>query len=362
MIQISQPPTRLGGPPIPRTPPPGSPPPAPPPTPQSQLFTIPLNLDENWFATTPPTFPYPALRELPTPILRTNYEWECIDSLCPRGSQDWTLIGAVQWDVGDRRTITKVRVRWNSADIRGTVRGEQKLVVVLPHGKVEEEEEEKEEDDDDDEGGRLSDIQVQVQLQLAAHRYGPHIVSYCREHMGRTVGDGECWTLAAEALKGAGRAAEMAGYEAPMRSVGRRHGACVLEWEAGGGIPVEGILGLAGVMSGDVLEIEDGHFRRVRVVEVLGGLGRGEENVRVGRHTAVVVGVRSGRGGAGEEVVEVAEQNAKVRRVVAEGEYNLREMVEGVVKVYRPVGRSQLRDGSERGVVDVGLEGVCSSW
>ncbi|KLJ07110.1 hypothetical protein EMPG_17396 [Blastomyces silverae] len=101
-------------------------------------------------------------------------------------------------------------------------------------------------------------------------------------------------------------------------------------------------------MAGDVLEIEDGHFRSVRVVEVLGGLGRGEENVKVGRHTAVVVGVvRSGRGGggAGEEVVEVVEQNAKVRGVVAEGEYNLREMVEGVVKVYRPVGKSQLRDG-----------------
>ncbi|KKZ61918.1 hypothetical protein EMCG_00480 [[Emmonsia] crescens] len=307
----------------------------------------------------PPTFPYPALRELPTPILRTTYEWECIDSLSPfaPGSRDWTLICAVQWDIGDRRSVTKVRVRWNSADICGTVRGEQK-VVVLPGGSGSDNNNNNNNNNDNDhakdkdKNEKLSD----AQLQLAARRYGPHIVSYCRERVGKREGDGECWTLAAHALKAAGRAAEMAGYEAPMQSVGRSHGVCVLEWEAGGGMPVEGILGLAGVAAGDVLEVEDGHFRTVR--EVLGGLGRGgEENVRAYRHTAVVVGVGKG------EVVEVVEQNAKVKGVVVEGEYDLRELVEGIVKVYRPVGRSQMVEGLERGGgVDVGLEGVCSSW
>ncbi|PGG94942.1 hypothetical protein AJ79_10351, partial [Helicocarpus griseus UAMH5409] len=39
--------------------------------------------------------------------------------------------------------------------------------------------------------------------------------------------------------------------------------------------------------------------------------------------------------------MEVIEQNGSVPGLVAEGEYNLGDMVEGVVKVFRPVGRGR---------------------
>ena len=42
------------------------------------------------------------------------------------------------------------------------------------------------------------------QLREAGEIYCPRVVEFCEQHEGDVVGDGECWTLAAEALKAAG--------------------------------------------------------------------------------------------------------------------------------------------------------------
>lgn len=42
------------------------------------------------------------------------------------------------------------------------------------------------------------------QLRETGEIYGPRVVEFCEQHEGDLVGNGECWTLAAEALKAAG--------------------------------------------------------------------------------------------------------------------------------------------------------------
>ncbi|PGH06107.1 hypothetical protein AJ79_06641, partial [Helicocarpus griseus UAMH5409] len=257
--------------------------------------TIPLSLETNWFAATPPKFPPQAVRNLPNPIHTATYEWECMESAENRArGLDWTLIGAIQWAVGDMRTITKVRVCWNSADVRGSVRGEQKVVVLVPLDDDSGGEGDKKgagcggggggggEDGDGEESKKEL---TEAELRRYADLYGPHVVAYCRNRVGARVGDGECWTLAKEALEEAGRVVEAAGGEGVMGSVGRTHGCCVLEWDAKGGLPAEGVLGLAGVRTGDVLEIEGGYFEKVKVRGGMRGVQR--VRVRVGKHTAV---------------------------------------------------------------------------
>jgi hypothetical protein len=160
------------------------------------------------------------------------------------------------------------------------------------------------------------------------------------------VGDSECWTLADGALEAAGLVAVQEGHEPPMRSVGRVHGQCVLEWSPGSGLPISGLLGMAGVRGGDIVEMTDGHFRTSRTI-LGGGVGmrREEKNVRLMEHTAVMVSVVGDR-------IEVVEQNAGVEKMVTEGAYDLGDMMEGTVRVFRPVGRSYRPQ----------LKGICLSW
>jgi len=105
--------------------------------------------------------------------------------------------------------------------------------------------------------------------------------------------------------------------EPPMRSVGRVHGQCVLEWSLGSGLSISALLGMAGVRAGDIVEMTDGHFRKFRTMldgEV--GMRREEKNVRLMEHTAVIVGVVADR-------IEMVEQNAGVEKKVTEGAYDL---------------------------------------
>lgn len=45
---------------------------------------------------------------------------------------------------------------------------------------------------------------TQVDLVRAHKQLGPAVVKFCRSHLGRRVGNGECWTLAERALVAAG--------------------------------------------------------------------------------------------------------------------------------------------------------------
>ncbi|WEW54624.1 hypothetical protein PRK78_000044 [Emydomyces testavorans] len=292
---------------------------------------IPLALSTNWFLTSPPTFPYPGLRAH-APIATATYTWEYIERIDPDPngaihpgtlSQDWTFIGAVQWELD--MSISKIRVRWNSANVSGTVRADIKHIAGSAPAP--------------------SKDLTPEQLRCASEWYAPHILSFARSHLGTSVADGECWSFACAALKFTRSAALREGHEPPMPSMGRVHGQCILDWSVCSLVPAVGILQAAEVRPGDIIELSDAHFRHQQVL--LGGLARGEENVRLSAHTAIVESVNG-------EKIGVIEQNARVKKLVVEGEYNLADMVKGTVKVFRAVGRSEL----ER----VSLDGVCKEW
>lgn len=282
----------------------------------SSPSTIDLELHIRWFLKTPPAFPFPSLRAHGD--LNADYAWEYTESLTRPGSKDWIFIGAVQW-LADM-SITKVRVTWNSADVRGTVRGEQKRIF-----------------------GAGVERLGKTELRLASIWYGRHLVDWCRARIGTTVGDGECWALADQALEGVGVQAMREGHEPPMRSVGKVHGQCVLLWSTESGVPVEGILEMAGVAPGDIIQMANGHFLSVRLNPAFNL--RSERNVRLADHTAIVEKV------VGDKM-HVIEQNTQVEKSVVESVFDLRDMEEGTVRVFRAIGQSHWPQ----------LHGMCREW
>lgn len=282
----------------------------------SSPSTIDLELHTRWFLHTPPDFPFPSLRAHGD--LNADYSWEYTESLARPGSADWVFIGAVQW-LADM-SITKLRVTWNSADVAGTVRGEQKRIL-----------------------GAGAERLGEAELRLASAWYGNHVVDWCRARIGTTVGDGECWALADQALEGAGVKAVREGHEPPMRSVGKVHGQCVLLWSKESGVPAEGILEMAGVAAGDILQMENGHFQTVKLNPAFNL--RSERNVRLVDHTAVIEKVEG-------EKMHVIEQNTQMEKTVGESDFDLRDMVEGTVRVFRPIGQSYCPQ----------IRGICREW
>lgn len=282
----------------------------------SSPSTIDLELHTRWFLKRPPAFPFPSIRAHGD--LNADYAWEYTESLTRPGSNDWVFIGAIQW-LADM-SIIKVRVTWNSADVAGTVRGEQKRIL----------------------GGGIERL-GEAKLKLASTWYGGHVVDWCRARIGTTVGDGECWALADHALEGAGVKAIREGHEPPMRSVGKVHGQCLLLWDTQSGVPVDGLLEIAGVAPGDFLQMANGHFQTVRLNPEYNL--RSERNVRLADHTAIIEKV------VGDQM-HVIEQNTQAEKTVVEGEYNLRDMVEGTVRVFRPIGQSYWPQ----------IRGICQKW
>ncbi|KAF3481078.1 uncharacterized protein GIQ15_03837 [Arthroderma uncinatum] len=315
--------------------------------------SIPLSLETHWFVGDKPKFPYPALRKLGT-ILNADYRWESADSVALDGSIDHTFIGAVRWEDqesdthADSGVVTKIRVTWNSNDVNGSMRGEVKNIY-----------------HDRERGGyangKGNEITAQ-NLRLASDWYGRYIVGYCMDRIGLSVGDGECWTLAYRALEEAGkRSLREDSREPPMLSVGRVHGHLIFEWHATPDYPIDIASGILQHMPavpiepGDIMELAEGRFQKVNFV--LSGLVKQEENVRFKAHTAVVNGVEGC-------TIKVVEQNGRIKSVVAENGYDLGSMVDGTVRIYRPVGISlSAARHLHRGVsASLSLSGVCDSW
>lgn len=146
--------------------------------------------------------------------------------------------------------------------------------------------------------------------------------------MGQQVGDGECWTLANEALLAIGAKASSRGREPCMSSQSYVHGSLIYSYipatsaypEPRGGV-IE-----AGVARGDILQLLTAHFKSRD--------GRSEKWAGAPDHTAVVVGV--GPNG----VLDVVEQNIGGVRKVRQGSYDMSELVKGEVRIFRAVGES----------------------
>ena len=170
------------------------------------------------------------------------------------------------------------------------------------------------------------DISVHALHCVNGSRYSDEIASWSESKMGQQVGDGECWTLANEALKAIGTKASSMGREACMSSQSYVHGALIYSY-----IPAtspypdpRGGIREASVARGDILQLLSAHFKSKD--------GRSEKWAGAPDHTAVVVGVEP------NDVLSVVEQNIGGVKKVREGTYDMSELVKGEVRIFRAVG------------------------
>ncbi|KAI4176651.1 MAG: hypothetical protein LQ343_000942 [Gyalolechia ehrenbergii] len=275
----------------------------------SQLKDFDLALNTKWFIKQPPAFPLPAMKALGPCASTYNWFWE----------QDFvdttkTLICAVRWT--DTKAITKVRVKWRQSDPLGTVTAEQKHYPAP---------------------APLSEEELD-----AAHKlYGANIATWAESTVNQVVGDGECWTLIQRALLDLADTYRQYGKEPPLISQGRTHGYPILNLIAPTAGSNAGLLQLADVRRGDIIELKSAHFHIIteeapRKVPGQWGKwqkGAGEKNIMLSHHSAVIVGVEG-------DVVKVVEQNGCVAGGVGVEKYNLGEMMRGEVEVFRVVGEN----------------------
>ena len=264
-----------------------------------------LDLGSLWFTKNPPLFPVPSMKAKgPT---TSTYAWSFESDFVETTK---TLVAAVRWS-DDLRT-TKVKVTWKESDPIRSVKAEQKHFPSPAPLSPEE-------------------------LDKAHREYGQNIATWCEASEGTTIGDGECWTFVHQALQDLAQTYRAHGKEPPIISQGRSHGYNILALSAGTPGSNTGLLQLADIRRGDILQMSSAHFKTVEEAPAVRQewgkwqKGAAEKNVRLAHHTAVVTGVDG-------DVVKVIEQNGGVPLRVSEGRYDLREMLTGDVQIYRVVG------------------------
>jgi hypothetical protein len=151
------------------------------------------------------------------------------------------------------------------------------------------------------------------------------VVAFCQANLGKQVGDGECYTLAAQALKTAGAR--------PQHALGDNPdpgdyvwGKLVCLLEAKEGQPV-GADKAKAVKPGDVVQFRDVRFDGQRE-------DGGTYFWNFNHHTAVVAGLKNG-----DRELQLLHQNANGKRFVHEFTCNLDDLKAGWLRVYRPIPR-----------------------
>ena len=146
--------------------------------------------------------------------------------------------------------------------------------------------------------------------------------------MGQQVGDGECWTLANQALLAVAAQCSSRGIEPCMSSQSYTHGHIVYSFvpakspypEPRGGTQE------AGVTRGDIIQLLSAHFKSKD--------GRSEKWAGAPDHTAVITEVDP------NGVLKVVESNVGGVKRVQKGSYDMEELVKGEVRIFRAVGES----------------------
>ncbi|KAG7694038.1 hypothetical protein KL930_002999 [Ogataea haglerorum] len=160
---------------------------------------------------------------------------------------------------------------------------------------------------------------TKAQLEEGASLYGEHVAGWTEAHKGKKVGDGECWTLAHDALqRGCGKHAFV--------SSGLVHGA-LLSTITGkkGGPEVRKEPVSDTVKRGDILQFANCCFRYPNKALFYGSPD----------HTSIVGHVT---GSTELPRLQVLHQNVNGEKIVIEESIDLDMLVEGSVKVYRPIG------------------------
>jgi hypothetical protein len=135
------------------------------------------------------------------------------------------------------------------------------------------------------------------------------VVEFARSKLGEKVGDGECSTLAAEALRHAG---------AKVRR--GEHGT----WG-------EELKSMLDAKPGDILQFDDVLFVHTRFLE---DGARRTDMISFPHHTAIVARVR--KRGAKPTLV-IVHQNVGDTKIVQEWTINMADKKRGTVKLFRPV-------------------------
>lgn len=159
---------------------------------------------------------------------------------------------------------------------------------------------------------------AQPQLTQAHDAFGEGVARYAESVVGTQVGDGECWTLAQQAITQSSSGAAMA----PQ---GYTHGALVYHAVGGGPAP----LAYADrIQRGDICQFTSGRFDKRNPAGVIVG----QSFVGQPNHTSVVVHVSDNN-----RVVDVLHQNVGGVRRVQQEQHNLDELTAGDIKIFRPV-------------------------
>ncbi|VVT53323.1 uncharacterized protein SAPINGB_P003515 [Magnusiomyces paraingens] len=240
-----------------------------------------LDLPSLWF-----TKPARTLT-LPASLQGINYTF----SLSSSSGSSRKLILALR--IAETLAIVKFKLEWKVEDPLGTVTVERKDIPP-------------------------PEPMAQAQLAQAHDAFGESIARYAESVVGTQVGDGECWTLAQQAITQAAAGAAMV----PQ---GYTHGALV--YHAVGGAPAP-LCYADRIARGDICQFTSGRFDTRNAAGVIVG----QAYVGAPNHTSIVVHVSDDN-----RTIDVLQQNVGGVRRVQAGKHNLDELVAGEVKIYRPV-------------------------
>lgn len=272
-----------------------------------------LQLDKLWFAGSPQRYLPPALARAGD----VPYSGHIVQTQGRRKTSR-IMTTAILWT--RNAAVNKFRLTWDAADPRRSVRAEQKYL--------------------------SAPRPSPARLARAQHRYGRLITRWCQKRKGTRVGDGECWTLAYEALKAVADQCRSRGEKPVMASQGHLHGACIFSRSmvpsaAGtGSNNNNNSLQAAGVAEGDIMALTGARFQRRHRH---GPTAQGEPGPAGGggvvstcmmgpEHTAIITAVH------GNNVLEVLEQNVPpLGKKVQSGTYRVDELVQGEMRIYRPM-------------------------
>lgn len=159
--------------------------------------------------------------------------------------------------------------------------------------------------------------------EVASFSYGPSILAYCRENLGRTIGTGQCASLATTALRNSG-AAIRGGPDWPAE--GDYVWGDPVAFVQAGFTGLKGTHDLAKVTAGDIVQFHDTSFSGYNHAD--GGVYRMEAD----HHTAVIESVDPAR-----KTITVLHQNWNGKMTVRRQTLYLRGMTHGWLRFYRPV-------------------------
>ena len=149
------------------------------------------------------------------------------------------------------------------------------------------------------------------------------VVAFAKKSLGEKVGNGECWTLANDALKSAGGKSSPAYRDTPNEG-DYVWGELVYGREVKNGKLIETGNAKLKVVPGDIVQFRGSRFAGPRA-------DGGTYTMTAAHHTAIVVNTTPDG-----KVFAILHQNSNGNKTVAEAMLTLTDLKEGWVKIYRP--------------------------